>query len=256
MRLAVLGDPVAHSRSPAIHTAALEALGIPGSYVARRVDADGMAAAVAEIRSGDLDGANVTMPHKQRAARLSDRLDPVAARAGAVNTLVRAADGVAGHLTDVAGIEAAWAEAGLPSEGPVLVLGAGGAAAAALLALEGRPLRVAARTSSRASEMLAAVDVVAEVVPWETAVPGAVVVNATPLGMAGEPLPAGLLDGAAGLFDMAYGGGETPAAARCRAAGLPVADGLDMLLGQAMASFTLWTGVLAPAAAMRTALRG
>ncbi len=255
MRLVLLGDPVAHSRSPAIHQAALDHLGIPGRYEARRVDGAGLAGAVAELRAGTLDGANVTMPHKAAAAALADRSTGDARRAGAVNTLSVAAGEVRGALTDVGGVRRAWQWAGLPDDVPVLVLGAGGAAGAALLALEGRAPAVSARRPDAAAALAARIGVAAEVVGWGEARPGRVVVNATPLGMGGEPLPAGVLDGALGLFDMAYGAEPTPAVAAFRAAGRPAADGLDMLVAQAAESFTIWTGEPAPVEVMRAALR-
>jgi shikimate dehydrogenase len=261
VRLVVLGDPVAHSLSPAIHRAALRAAGIDGSYEARRVDAHGMGGAVADLRTGALDGANVTMPHKHLAAELSDDLSATAARAGAVNTLVpRGPTGthrrwVMGHNTDVEGVRTAWGWAGLPEgDVPVLVLGAGGAAAAALLALEGRRLYLSARRRGSATALAARLGIEAADVGWGSAVDGAVVVNATPLGMRGETLPAAVVAAAAGLFEMAYGEGPTPAARTLAGRGLPVSAGPDMLLAQAMRSFTLWTGVPAPETAMRTAL--
>ena len=254
MRLAVLGDPVAHSKSPAIHQAALDHLGIDGTYEAIRVDAAGMAAAVADVRSGRLDGANVTMPHKRRAAELCDRLSGGAKRAAAANTLVGGGGDVVGHLTDVAGVERCFEWAGLDRDGPVLVLGSGGAAAAALLALETRTLWVAARRRHRAVRLVADLGVVARTVDWGTPVPGATIVNATPIGMKGEELPGAMLAVATGLLDMAYGSGATPAAEDVRSRGLPVAHGIDMLLGQATASFELWTGQEAPEEVMRAAL--
>ena len=254
MRLVVLGDPVEHSLSPAIHNAALAAAGLVGEYGRRRVDSVGMADAVDEVRSGVLSGANVTMPHKELAAELCDRTSRAAGRAGAVNTLVSSGGAVVGHNTDIAGIRAAWAEGGLPSAGPVVVLGAGGAAAAALLALEGRDLYVTARRPNVAVELSRRVGVATRPAGWGVPVPGAVVVNATPLGMAGELLPEGLVTAAAGLFDMAYGAAPTPALDAAVAAGLPAVDGRRMLLHQAAAAFELWTGHSAPLAAMDAAL--
>lgn len=254
MKLAVLGDPVAHSLSPILHTAALRAAGICGSYEARRVDESGMAKAAAELRSGELDGANITMPHKDLAARLADRLAGDAARTGAVNTWVRIGGEIVGHNTDVAGIRLAWKWGGLPEDGPVLVIGAGGAAAAALVALEGRVLRIAARRPEAAAELVAAVGVDADVVPWAAPARDAVLVNATPVGMVGEELPGGFFEGAAGLFDMAYGEVPTPAVERAHRGGLPAADGPMMLLGQASGSFRLWTGRDAQLGIVRAAL--
>ncbi|MDH3539909.1 MAG: shikimate dehydrogenase [Acidimicrobiia bacterium] len=251
LHLALLGDPVAHSFSPRLHAAALAAAGIRGSYEARRVDVAGMESAVEEIRTGHLHGANVTMPHKRVAARLADSLEADAARAGSVNTLLIRAGVVAGASTDVEGIRRAWGR--LP-EGPVLILGAGGAAAAALLALEGRPLSVSARRPDAARALVARSGVEATVSEWGKPVDGAVVVNATALGMQGERLPESLLASAAGLFDMPYGKGQTPAVVTAVAHGLPVVDGVEMLISQAALSFELWTGVSPSPAAMRAAI--
>jgi shikimate dehydrogenase len=254
VRLAVLGDPVAHSLSPVLHTAALRAAGLPGSYVALQVDEPGMAHQAHRLRSGELDGVNITMPHKTTAAHLSDRVAEQARRTGAVNTWVRVADDIIGHNTDVAGVQHAWVWAGLPDDTPVLVLGAGGAAAAAVVALGGRRLFLAARRADSARRLLALTGVPAEQAPWGHPMPGAVVVNATPLGMKGERLPEGMVDQAAGLFDMAYGHRPTAASARAAELGIPAADGPMMLLGQAIESFRLWTGRVAPVDAMQKAL--
>ncbi len=251
MRLALLGDPVAHSLSPVIHAAALEAAGISGTYTSRRVDAEGVAEAIEQLRDGRLDGANVTMPHKQLAATLCDRLSDNAVRAGSVNTLVLRDGQVFGDTTDVAGVRRSWRE--LPPE-PVLLLGAGGAAAAALLALEGREIYAAARRPAEAQKLLREMKVPAAIVEWGRAIPDAVVLNATPLGMKGEPLPSGLLEAASGLFDMAYGPSPTPAVSEARRRDIPLVDGRAMLVAQAAVSFQIWTGVEASTAAIVVAL--
>jgi shikimate dehydrogenase len=251
LKFVVLGDPIDHSLSPRLHTAALRAAGIKGSYEARRVDADGMAAAVDDLRRGKLDGANVTMPHKRLAAQLADELGAEAGRAQSVNTLVSRGGRVMGESTDVAGIRRAWGE--LPP-GPALILGAGGAAAAALLALEGRPLTISARRSPAARDLIERTGVTADYAEWGTPVVGAVIVNATPIGMDGDSLPPGLLEAATGLFEMAYGKRTTPAVIAAVGLGIPVVEGTEMLLWQAARSFELWTGVEAPLAAMRFAL--
>jgi shikimate dehydrogenase len=255
VRLVLLGDPVAHSRSPAIQNAALAARGVEGRYWARRVNPVGVYSACAEIRAGTLDGANVTMPHKMVAAAAADRVTGVAARCGAVNTLVRDSGEAVGHNTDVPGILLALDRAGLPPEAPVLVLGAGGIAAAALVALEGRDLVVSARRGGEAETVVTRVGVGARVVPWGHIVPGAVVVNATPLGRDGESLPEGLMERAAALIDFAYGPQPTPAVIVARNAGLGVVDGIDLLVAQAALSFELWTGLTAPYEVMAVAAR-
>ncbi len=250
----MLGDPVEHSRSPAIHSAALAAVGIEGTYEARRVDRAGMVSAVDEVRYGSLDGANVTMPHKESAFTLADRASGTALRAGVANTLIRREGMAVAENTDVTGLVRVWDESGLPTDAPVLVLGSGGAAAAAVVAFSERPILMSARSPERAGAVLVRTRVEGEIVEWGRAVPGAVVVNATPLGMEGEPLPDGVVDRAGGLVDLPYGERRTPAVATALAIGLPCADGLAALLAQAADSFELFTGVPAPIEAMRAAL--
>jgi shikimate dehydrogenase len=254
VRLVLLGDPVAHSRSPAIQEAALAGCGIEGRYTRRRVDAVGLYRAVGEMRAGGLDGANITMPHKGLAARACDRLSAEAAAARSVNTLVREAGEVVGHSTDVTGLRAVLARLGLDPAAPVLLLGSGGAAAAALVALAGRRVRVAARSGDAAARLIRSVGSGAPH-PWGEALPGAVVVNATPLGMHGEHLPPGVLESACGLLDMPYGDQVTPAVSAARNMGAAVADGLDILVAQAADSFRLWTGREAPVDVMLVAAR-
>lgn len=252
MRLALLGDPVAHSLSPLIQNAAIKARGVRGSYEARKVDQEGVKAAFDDLRSGRLDGLNVTMPHKILAAALCDRCDPESTRAGSVNTVVREAGGIVGYSTDIAGIRNAWD--GLASKGAVLILGAGGAAAAAVVALTPRPLYLAARRLGTGLELGQSTGVTVEEIKWGVGVVDSVVVNCTPLGMKGESLPDRVLDVASGLFDMTYRVSPTPAAERMRRRKLPVVEGLELLLAQAGLSFTIWTGLEAPLAEMRQAV--
>ncbi len=249
LNLVVLGDPVAHSKSPIMHTAALEVLGIAGTYTARRVDAAGMAAAAAEMRAGSLDGANITMPHKRVASDLSDSLAPEAARARSVNTWVPGGGAIIGHSTDVVGVRVVIDRAGLP-DGPVVILGTGGAAAASLIALEERPLTVIARRPEAGAEMARSCGVEATIFPWDEAAPPGLVINCTPVGMAGEALPERFLSAATGFFEMVYASGTTPAETAARAAGIPVAGGLELLAAQAEASFELWTGTTPPPGVM------
>ncbi len=254
LRLAVLGNPVSHSLSPVIHRAALEYAGIDGAYTRREVDDQGMEEAAADLRTGHLDGANVTMPHKALASRLADSRSGVVRRCGGANTLWMEGGRLHAHTTDPDGVRFAWAEAGLPEDAPVLLLGAGGAAAAALTALEARACTVSARREEAARALVDRVAPSASVAPWGRSAPGAVVVNATPLGLHAGNLPRGVLDDAAGLLEMNYGRGETAAASTLRSRGLPVAEGELMLVGQAVASFAIWTGIEVPAAVMLDAL--
>ena len=253
MRLVVLGDPVAHSRSPAIQTAALEACGIEGTYTTRRVDEAGMVSAVDEVRYGRLSGANVTMPHKQLAFELADRVGETALRSGAVNTLVRRAGEVWGHNTDVDGVQSVWGSASLPTDRPVLILGTGGAASGVVVAVTGRIIVISGRREGAAMEMLERTRGEGSTVPWGTPVEGAVVVNATPIGMSAESLPVDVLRAASGFFDLTYGPVESPSVRHARDLGIPVADGKELLLAQAAVSFEIWTGIPAPVDVMRAA---
>lgn len=254
VRLALLGDPVDHSRSPAIHGAALRHLGIDGEYQAIRTDTAGLIEAIERIRRGDLTGANVTMPLKRAALDAVDTASLEAVRAGAVNTILLHDGAVRGENTDLGGVVDVWRRHGLPTEAPVLLLGAGGAAGAVLVALEGREVHLSSRRLDAAVALAVGTGVAAVTVPWGKPVAGAVVVNATPLGMRGEQLPEGILPAACGLFDLTYGESPTPAV-EWASGRMPFADGIDHLVAQAARSFTLWTGQVAPLDAMETAAR-
>jgi shikimate dehydrogenase len=238
---AVVGNPVEHSLSPVIQQAAFDYLAIDATYSAIRVESSDMKSIIEDIRIGRLSGANVTMPHKHLAFELVDRVEGDAGLAESVNTLTRLGDEVIGHSTDISAIRAEWSRKELPV-GSVLVLGAGGAAAAAMVALRGMEIYASARRSSRLEELVGRLGLEVKIVPWATPVPGAVVVNATPLGMRNETLPTGLIAQSEGLFDMAYGALPTPAVIAANTLGRTVVDGLDMLVAQAAGSFEAWTG--------------
>jgi len=249
--LALIGDPVDHSRSPALHAAALEAVGLEGSYETIRGGSSELEQAVEALRDGTLDGVNVTMPLKMVAAGIADRLTADAAAAGSVNTLWKQNGEIWGDSTDVAAI--AQEAARLPLL-PVLVLGSGGAARAAVTALErdSRPLYIAARRRLAADAIQSLRPGVA-VIGWGTAVAGAILVNATPLGMRGENLPA--MEAAAALIDLAYGEGVTTAVACAQARGVPFVDGIAVLVAQGILSFRRWTGLEPPHHPLEVAAR-
>jgi len=252
-RLAVLGDPIEHSRSPAIHRAAMAALGIEGTYEARRSNPADLADAVAELRDGSLNGFNVTMPLKPDAARLADILTDEASAGSSVNTM-RMRDGlVEGHSTDVVAAAQAFSDDRFDSKAPILILGAGGAAAAAMIGAKGRHIYVSARDDQRAASLVGRLGGQAAVVQFGTAVSGALLVNATPLGMRGEVLPESVTIAASGMIDLAYGDEETRTISDARNAGLPVMDGIEFLVLQAAASFEWWTARSAPLEVMRRA---
>lgn len=241
-RLAVLGDPVEHSRSPEIHTAMLSLAGLEGSYERIQADGDVLIATIAGLRRGEWQGLNITMPLKAAAADCCDRLSPQAERSRSVNTLLVDNDDLWGHTTDSATFRnLIWSDR-FSELGTILLLGAGASAAAALAAIDSeRNVYVSARRPSSA-EMLT-FRLGGDVISWRTAVAGALVINTTPLGMRQEDLPDGVIEAAAGLIDLPYGPEVTPAIHTARRLEKPVVDGHEFLVRQAMASFELWTGV-------------
>jgi shikimate dehydrogenase len=250
-RFALLGDPVGHSRSPEIHRVLLELCGLEGDYTTVRAGRSELVEAIAELRDGSWQGLNVTMPLKRDAAELADRLTPVAGRSLSVNTLVPTDGAVVGHSTDSTAFSVLFADPRFDESGPVLILGAGDSAAAALAALgPDADVYVSARRTRAARDLITRLAPhptdpgLAEsgVVPWGAQVVGALVVNTTPLGMAGDELPDGVLAAAGGLIDLPYASGPTPAADWARNKSIPLADGYEFLVRQAIASFQLWTG--------------
>lgn len=282
-RVALIGHPVAHSRSPVLQQAALDVCGIPGRYELWDTPPEALAARVAALRAPDMLGANVTVPYKRAVMPLLDDLAPSAERlAGAVNTIVadHSAGGtrLVGHCTDPAGLRAALAEVGITLAGQrVVLLGAGGAAhaVAGLVASEGaRSLLVAARSRAAAEAL---VEEVARRLPESTTAMAAtslvdgvlaealracgLLINATSVGM-GDGVPASPLSLAllarcpavTLVCDLVYAPSETALLRAARQQGLRTLNGLPMLLYQGAAAFTLWTGMPAPEAAMRAAL--
>jgi shikimate dehydrogenase len=259
----VLGDPVEHSRSPALQNAALRELGIDATYVAFRVPPAALGSAVRGLAALGALGANVTIPHKEAAALLCDSLSGEALAAGAVNTLVFREGRVAGHLTDGLGMLDALREQGVdPAGRPALVLGAGGSARAAVAALRGTgagPVRVLARRHEAAQALASALSAVA--VDRLPDGPLGIVVHCTPVGALSElealPLPADALDRMDIVCDFAYraDGSATPLVAAAAASGRPAIDGLELLVRQGARSFSLFFGAEAPLSVMRAAAR-
>lgn len=259
----VIGAPVAHSLSPAIHNAAYRALGLDWTYVALPVaDGDGYAA-VAALATLGFAGANVTMPHKAAAAEACDVLSPDAAALSAVNTVVVRDDGsLLGESTDGAGFLALLDRLDVdPSGRNVLVLGAGGAARAIVLALgrTGAQVAVAAR-GAEAGASAAALAEGGESWVWDDLEArfgwADIVVNATPIGMAGEPapIPPEAIRSGHVVIDTIYDPPETALLATARARGATTANGLAMLVGQAAVAFELFTGHAAPVEVMTEAV--
>lgn len=260
---AVIGDPVRHSLSPRLHNAAYEALGLDRIYLALEVPSGHGAAAVRSIVDLGIDGLNVTMPHKEDAASACDDLTEDAAVLRSVNTVVRRADGrLHGDSTDGEGFLRSLADAGCdPAGSDAVVIGAGGAARAVTLALGRAGARVAVvarRTDAAGSTAaLAPGGVAVDLDALGDAVGAAdLVVNATPLGMAGEhlPFPPTVIGARHWVCDLVYHPAVTPLLAVASDRGARTIGGVGMLLHQAAIAFELQTGHTAPLAAMRAAL--
>jgi shikimate dehydrogenase len=263
-RLGVLGWPVAHSRSPAMHNAALRALHMEGwRYQLLPVPVERFAETVRALPGAGFVGANVTIPHKQAALALSDQASATAREIGAANTLTFAPGGaIAAENTDAPGFLAAL---GAPVKGmSAQVLGAGGSARAIVWALReagAREVKVWNRTPERAAALARELRVRAVERPQ----PADLLVNCTSVGLehsASAPKGLNLLQGAldgvgdyAHVVDLAYSSAPTALLAAAEAHGAHTVDGLEVLLAQGALSFELWTGRKPPLEVMRAALR-
>jgi shikimate dehydrogenase len=255
----IMGWPVAHSRSPALHNFWIEEHGIDGAYVPLGVRPEQLAAALRALPVLGFRGCNLTLPHKQMALSIVDRVEPLARRIGAMNTVIVMPDGtLEGRNTDVFGFRenlreraSDWA----PTAGPAVVLGAGGAARAVVAALiEARveEIRIANRTPVRAERLaddLAAPVTRMTIHAWDernVALRDAgILINTTSLGMAGEPaldLDLSQLPLPAVVVDIVYVPLETGLLANARRRGHRVVDGLGMLLHQGRPGFEAWFG--------------
>jgi len=254
----VMGWPVAHSRSPVIHNHWIAQHGLNGAYVLLPVQPDNLAQALRALPVLGFAGCNLTIPHKVEALKLVDRIEPLAARIGAVNTIVVEADGsLTGRNTDGFGYiqslletQPAWRAA----HGPVVVVGAGGASRAVIVSLMdqgARDIRLTNRSGDKAHNMAQEFGGPVRAVPWEdrhAALDGAaLLVNTTNQGMHGEPeldLRLDLLPVDALVSDIIYVPMETPLLAAARQRGNTTVNGLGMLLHQARPAFEAWFGVL------------
>jgi shikimate dehydrogenase len=261
----VIGWPVEHSLSPAIHNAAFAAAGLDWIYVPLAVRPERLEAALSGLAGLGFAGANVTMPHKTEAADLIERLSEEARLLRAVNTIRVVDEGLEGHNTDVGGFDRFLRrDAGFEPKGrSALLFGAGGAARACALALARAglgTLTVAARATARAASLAAIVEAlgvpvtVVDVSQVED-LDADLVVNATPVGTTAEPehrsLPA-LHDGVL-VVDLLYDPPVTSLQRRAREAGATVFGGVGLLVEQAALSFELWTATPAPLEVMSAA---
>ncbi|MDE2443729.1 MAG: shikimate dehydrogenase [Methanocorpusculum sp.] len=261
---AITGWPLEHTRSPQMHNAAFRAAGIPGRYVRIPALAEELPLLPEVLRCYQIRGANVTIPHKQAVMPLLSEVSPAAQSAGAVNTILVSPDGrLIGTNTDIAGIAATVAALHItPSGARVLVAGSGGAARAtvACLTAVGAAVFITNRTMKKAESL--ATEFGATAIPQEELKAGYdLIINATPAGMsgfpAGIPIPESILTPQTAVFDMVYEPETTPLIAAARAAGCrAVLGGKTMLIAQAAASFTLWTGTAADIATMTAAFGG
>ena len=254
--LGVAGWPVGHSRSPAMHNAALAATGLAGwRYLALPLPPVRFAETVRALAPAGFHGINVTIPHKEAALALATEASATAAAVGAANTLTFGSGGaIRADNTDVPGILAALPVD--PAGHTALVLGAGGGARAAVYALlraGAADVAVFNRTPERAEALVGALG--GRVVERPEA--AELVVNCTSVGLRpGDdalPLDAELLRGARCVADMAYRPGGTPLLAAAGRRGAAVASGIDILVAQGVLAFELWTGREAPRALMRAA---
>ncbi len=254
----VMGWPVAHSRSPKLHGHWLEHHGLTGAYVLLPVAPEKLHIALPGLAAMGFAGCNLTIPHKVTAMQLVDRVDPLARRIGAINTVVVEKDGTLsgynndgfGYLQSLRDAKPDWRA----DAGPIVVLGAGGAARAVVASLAdagARDIRLLNRTQQRAMDIANAVGAVVRVHPWEqrndALADAALLINTTSQGMTGQPpldLSLAALPKHTFVSDIIYTPLETPLLAAARARGNATVNGLGMLLNQGRPAFKAWFGVM------------
>ncbi len=271
--LGIFGDPVSHSLSPKMQNAALHAAAIDAVYLPLPVAAVDLPAAVQALRAFGFVGVNVTIPHKEAVMALLDQVDPQAKAIGAVNTIVNRDGVLCGYNTDASGfLHSLRSDLGFDPQGKrVVLLGAGGASRAAIVALAAAgavQVVVANRTRSRAAALTAElsphcadcclvaksfeIDILSEAL-----VSADLLVNTTAVGLHGEVFEDGMLElltPKAAVFDMVYTPQATALLNRAMAQGRAVADGRGMLVAQGEDAFVHWFGRCPPAGVMRAAI--
>lgn len=268
----VIGKPVGHSLSPAIHNAAFRTLGLNFVYLAWQVDAIGDA--VKGLRAlGNFRGASVTIPHKVAAMQFLDQVEPTAKRIGAINTIVAEKGELIGYNTDATGALRALRESGVDLKGRrIVVLGSGGAARAIAFALAAESgagkltllgIEDSERTmlaqDIRSAAALTVEDSCLDESTLSRILPDShVLIHCTPVGMSPKTeatcVPASLLHPGLAVMDIVYNPRETQLLKDAKRVGCKTIPGLDMFLNQAVTQFELWTGQPAPVAVMRTVL--
>ena len=256
----LIGWPVEHSRSPAMHNAAFEALDLHWRYILLPTPLDQIHVVVARIRSGELQGANVTIPHKQAVMAHLDEIDPAAQAVGAVNTIVKQDDRLIGFNTDTLGFKRALIETGVNvADQPCAVLGAGGSARAVVYVLHelSAHVTVYARDVEKARAFHAECRPLSLLHEIDSATK--LVVNTTPVGLSPNvdtspwpdelPLPKDAL-----IFDLLNNPARTKFMQQATQAGLQAVNGWNMLVYQGAAAFAMWTGIEPPIGVMKHAL--
>jgi shikimate dehydrogenase len=264
VKFGLIGHPLAHSISPALHQEALAAVGLVGDYTLHpipplpkgRVPLERI---LSVVRTGEIDGLNVTIPHKQNVITLLDRLGPEAEATGAVNTISLIDGSLTGDNTDVQGFRRDFNRTLSLAPGAAMVLGAGGAARAVahVLLTDGWSVSVASRRKSQAeglARQLRGIERISGLPPRPDLVEGlrlTLIVNATPVGMSPTvdaspwpedlPLPAGCA-----VYDLVYNPSKTAFLKLARRQDAPAAGGLGMLVEQAALAFEIWTGLRPP----------
>jgi shikimate dehydrogenase len=260
LTVGLIGWPVEHSRSPAMHNAAFAALGLYWRYTLLPTPPDQVEAVIARIRTGELQGANVTIPHKQAVMSYLDEIDPAAQAVGAVNTIVRRADRLIGYNTDTLGFKRALLETGIDvKDQSCAVLGAGGSARAVLYVLRELKARITvyARDVEKARALRAdcrSLGVLSEIDPATR-----LIVNTTPVGLspnvAASPWPDNVpFPPQALIFDLLNNPPRTCLMQQAQQAGLRAVNGWHMLVYQGAAAFEKWTGIAPPVGVMKQAL--
>ncbi|MBI4284796.1 MAG: shikimate dehydrogenase [Chloroflexi bacterium] len=267
----IIGDPIEHTMSPAMHNAAFAKLGLDYVYVPFRVKAEDLGQAVAGMRALSIRGLNVTIPHKVAAMPLLDELDPLAQKIGAVNTVVNDGGMLRGYNTDAYGFLQALLAKAEPEGKKVVLVGAGGAARAiafvlaergAQLVILNRPqemdwaVALAKRVGEAFRKNAEALELHRENLA-KVLFDAAILVNATSVGMSPgvneTPVPADLLRDGLVVFDIVYNPLKTRLLREAEAADATTVSGIDMLVWQGALAFEKWTGQKAPVDAMKEA---
>ena len=254
----LMGFPVMHSRSPKLHNYWLAQHGLVGSYLPLAIKADGLRAALRALPALGFAGCNLTIPHKEAALGMVDRVDPLAHRIGAMNCVVVAPDGslegqnhdAFGYIESIREAQPGWRA----DAGPIVVIGAGGGARAVLVGLidqGAREIRLINRTPARAQALERELGGPVHALPWEARESAlgdaAMLINTTSQGMVGQPpleLALDALPTTALVSDIVYIPRETPLLAAARKRGNPAVNGLGMLLHQARPAFRAWFGIM------------